>query len=461
MSSHVAIEIVPPDLLAAAPGWAPAYFAGPAAVALRANRHGLTVAQLGGRVLEGWRVSETPGALTYDPRTATTPIYRQSNIGRLRLLLAGSHWETPQLAERWCVQPGDVVLNKLAPVRAALISPAARRHPVDGNSLIVRGLSGPIATWLALCLNRTEYEQLLLIESGVLRRVGLGTLANLRLPPVPPEMDSLYMALRDVLDEMLLVGESIQRIKAAAEEVATAPSAQRDLHEGIFFECESMSNASWLPDAVALRADQSALEELDWVPIRSLATADHRSRLLSAPKGARALRLSDVADDLFVKPVEEIADPADLATGRTLGEPLVAGEVLLSTLGTSFRVAYVDDGVSPNTFPMDGWVRLRFRETPAAWALLLSTHHIRLQTARLAIGSVRQFVPPQTLLSVHVPAPERETRERWQRAVERHHAQGRVLDRRWSTLLNALARMFDDTHGLSANRAFQGHEVLQ
>jgi hypothetical protein len=47
------------------------------------------------------------------------------NIGRFRLLLAESHWETPRLTERWCVQPGDVVLNKLAPVRAALISPAA------------------------------------------------------------------------------------------------------------------------------------------------------------------------------------------------------------------------------------------------------------------------------------------------------------------------------------------------
>jgi hypothetical protein len=452
---------ISPDLLAAAPGWAPAYFAGPASVALRASRRGLTIAELGGRVLEGWRVSETPGALNYDPRTATTPIYRQSNIGRFHLLFAGSHWETPHLAERWCVQPGDVVLNKLAPVRAALISPAARRHPVDGNSLIVRGLPGPIAIWLALCLNRAEYEQLLLIESGVLRRISLGSLANLRLPPVPPDMDNLYIALRDVLDELLLVGEGIHRIKAAAERVATAPSAKRDLHEGIFFERESISNGSWLPDAVALHSDQSALaEELDWVPIRSLATADYRSRLLSAPDGSRALRLSDVADDLFVRSVEEMADPADLSTGRTLGGPLVAGEVLLSTLGTSFRVAYVDNGVSHNTFPTDGWVRLRFRETPAAWALLLSTYNIRWQTARLTIGSVRQFVPPQALLSVHVPTPERETRERWQRAVERHHAQRRVLDRRWNTLLTSLARVFDDTH-LTTSRDFRGHKVLQ
>lgn len=414
-------------------------------------------------MLEGWRVSETPGALTYDPRAATTPIYRQSNVGRLRLLLSASHWEPPQMADRWCVQPGDVVLNKLAPVRAAVVSPAARRHPVDGNSLIVRGLPRSAATWLALCLNRPEYEQLLLIESGVLRRVALATLANLRLPPVPAELDALSQALRELLDEILLVGESIHRVKTEAARLAVAPSTQRNLREGTFFEREAVSSDSWLPSAVALRSDQSALaEELAWVPIRSLASADDRGRLSIAPEGARALRLSDVADDLFVGPPGEKPEPTELTAGRTLGKPLIAGEVLLSTLGTSFRVAYVDDGVAPNTFPTDGWVRLRFRETPAAWALLLSTHQVRWQTARLAVGSVQQFVPPEALLSIHVPTPERETRDRWQRAVERHHAQRRAVDSRWNSLLTSLASVFDNAHGISASRRpVRAHEVLQ
>ena len=46
------------------------YFAGPASLVLRASQRGLTIAELGGRVLEGWRVSETPGALAYDFRAA-------------------------------------------------------------------------------------------------------------------------------------------------------------------------------------------------------------------------------------------------------------------------------------------------------------------------------------------------------------------------------------------------------
>ena len=407
-------------------------------------------------------MSETLGALSYDARAAATPIYRQSNVGRLRLLLSTPHWDPPQMAERWCVQPGDVVLNKLAPVRAAIVSPAARRHPVDSNSLVVRGLPRPTATWLALCLNRPEYEQLLLIESGVLRRVGLATLANLRLPPVPAEIDALSQALRELLDEMLLVGESVHRVKAEAARLAVAPSTQHNLREGTFFERESVSSDSWLPSAVALRSEQSAFaEELAWVPIRCLASADDRGRLMAAPEGARALRLSDVADDLFVGLAGDKPDSTELTAGRTLGKPLIAGEVLLSTLGTSFRVAYVDDGVAPNTFPTDGWVRLRFRETPAAWAVLLSTHQVRWQTARLAVGSVQQFVPPEALLSIHVPTPERETRDRWQRAVERHHAQRRAVDSRWNSLLSSLVRVFDNAHAIPASRPVRAHEVLQ
>jgi hypothetical protein len=460
--SHVRGVFVSPAILGTAPGWSPAYFAGPALVALSAGQRGLSVMDLGGHVLEGWRVSETPGAQSFDPRAATTPIYRQSNVGRLRLLLSAQHWDPPQMSDRWCVQPGDVVLNKLAPLRAALVSPAARRHPVDGNSLIVRGLPRPAATWLALCLNRPEYEQLLLVESGVLRRVGLGTLTNLRLPSVPPELHAPSLMLRELLDEMLLVADSIHRVKTEAAQMVVAPSRQRDLREGTFLERESMSSDSWLPTAAALRSEQSALaDELGWVPIRSLATADERSRLLSAPAGSRALRLSDVADDLFVGPDAETSSSTELTAERTLGRPLLAGEVLLSTLGASFRVAYVDDGVAPNMFPTDGWVRLRFRETPAAWALLLSTQQVRWQTARLAVGSVQQFVPPAALLSVHVPTPDRETRDRWQRAVERHHAQRRAVDGRWNSLLTSLARVFDHTHGLSASGPVPAHEVLQ
>lgn len=71
-------------------------------------------------------------------------------------------------------------MNELAPARAAFVSPAAKRHPVDGNTLLVRNLSRAEAVWVGLCLNTSGCERLVLLGSSVLDRVGLEALAELR-----------------------------------------------------------------------------------------------------------------------------------------------------------------------------------------------------------------------------------------------------------------------------------------
>ena len=91
-------------------------------------------------------------------------------------------------------------------------------------------------------------------------------------------------------------------------------------------------------------------------------------------------------------------------------------------------------------------MRVRFRETPAAWALLLSTDAARSQAARLVVGSVQQFVPPDALRSLRVPVPPREVRDRWQRTVERHHAQRRTQDRQWASLMTEMTSVFEAAH---------------
>lgn len=402
--------------------------------------------ELGGEILEGWRVSETPTAFDYDPRAASTSVYRQVNIKPLRLQLGAQHWAPPQIEGRWCVRPGDVVLNKLGPVRAAFVSPAAKRHPVDGNTLIVRDLARAEAAWVALCLNHSGYGRLLLLDSGVLDRVGMRALAALRVPPVPPEMEGLSARLRDALDEQTLASEAMHHVRTEADVLASVPpTPTHPLRSGAFFAREAVTHESWLPSATALRVEQTSLaDDLGWVAIAELASWDDRARLTFAPEGARALRLRDVGEDLFVAPTDGTGE--DLVPSRTLARPLVPGEVLLSTLGSSFRTAYVDDDVPQNIFPADGWVRVRFRETPAAWALLLSTEALRSQAARLVVGSVQQFVPPEALRSLRVPVPPREVRDRWQRAVERHHALRRSQDRQWAALMSEMTAVFEAAH---------------
>jgi len=442
----VLVESVSPSLLATM-GWSPELFAGPAALAIRAGLTGVTLEEMGARVLEGWRASETPGALTYDPLAATTPVYRQANIGSFRLLLSEPHWTSPSITGPWCVQPDDVVLNKLAPVRAALVSSNAKRHPVDGNSIIVRGLSRPTAAWVAVCLNYAGYEQVLIIESGVLKRVGLGALKTLRVPPVPSAMEGLAARLRELLDETALTSENLHRVQAEAlAETAAAQRPMHDLRSGQFFSSRTVMNDNWLPSWVALRAKQADLEDEDgWVALSELASFDHRTRLSSTDDRCRALRLSDVGEDLLIPSVERVSSSEPIPS-RTLAKPLMPGEVLVSTLGSSFRAAYVDEEEPPQMHPVDSWVRLQFRETPAAWALLLSTAPIRAQAARLTIGSIHQFVPPEALRSLRLPPLPREILDRWQRAVERHHAQRRELDRRWSALLSEISSLFHAIH---------------
>jgi hypothetical protein len=407
---------------------------------------GETIDQLGGQIFEGWRASQAASTLDFDPRAGNTPVYKQANIGWLRLQLGSQHWIPPQIEGHWCIRPGDVVLNKLAPVRAAFISPAAKRHPVDGNTLLVRNLPRAEAVWVALCLNQPGYERLLLLGSGVLDRVGLKALAALRIPPAPAQMDGLSARLQDALDGQTLVSEALQHLRAEANELTSTASAPAPaLRSGTFFPPEATAHESWLPSATALRAEQSALaEEFGWVAIGELASWDDRARLTHAPEGARVLRLGDVGDDLFVAPRDHRKE--DLIPSRTLGRSLLPGEVLLSTLGSSFRAAYVDDDVPRNTFPIDGWVRLRFRETPAAWALLLSTDALRSQAARLAVGSLQQFVPPEALGNLCVPVPPREVRDRWQRGVERHHAQRRAQNREWGALMSEMTALFEAVH---------------
>lgn len=454
-------EFVPPDTLEAAPGWLPSYFLGASAVALRAARKGQTLGTMGAQILEGWRASETPNTVDYDPRASSTPVYRQANIRPLRLQLSPGHWASPHIEGHWCVRPGDLVVNKLAPVRAAFISPAAKRHPVDGNTLIVRELARADAAWVALCLNHPAYERLLLTEAGLLQRVGLKALAALRVPPVPPAMESLSARLHDALDTQMLTGEALHRVRCEADALTrAAQTTTRPLGRGACFARDAINHDSWLPSATALRAEQSTLAaEYGWAALGDLASSDERERLTHAPEGARSLRLGDVGDDLFVAPGDDAS--AALVLGRALAKPLVPGEVLLSTLGRSFRTAYVDDEVPRYTFPSDGWARLRFRETPAAWALLLSTEALCAQASRLTVGSVQQFVPPNALWSLRVPVPTREVRDRWQRAVERHHAQRRQQDHAWSALVAALSATFDAVHQPFTLTPSRAKKVLQ
>ena len=436
------MPVVSPELLMLAPGWSPAFFVGRAARALRFGLSGQTVSELGGICIDGWRASDSPNSVAFDERIAQAHLYRQSNIQCFYLTLADEHWNPPEQEEIWCVQPGDVVVTKFAPIRAALAPENARRHPVDGNTIIVRGLVPDFAAWLAICLNRPEFQELLLISAGILRRVGLRALASLRLPPLPAVAPKLAAILFELLDRRVSIAEQHHLARLEADAAAASDEVGRDLGDGRFVPSSSLSSASWLPATVAISAFQSTLaRQHAWVTLGDLATLASGDRLAAMPPNACVVRVSDVGDDLFVP---SLPNGNDAQPWRTFSQPLVEGDVLVSLFGPNPRPAYLDAAVPVDAYPTDSWARLRFHQTPAAWALLLSTASIQAQIRRLVTGVVQQFVPRRALLTVHLPVPEQATLDRWQRTVERHHAQRRALDQTWNALLSDIAQLFDD-----------------
>ena len=115
--------------------------------------------------------------------------------------------------------------------------------------------------------------------------------------------------------------------------------------------------------------------------------------------------------------------------------------------------------------PVDHWVRLRFRETPGAWALVLDSPPIHAQLQQLGIGTARQFVTPAMILNLVLPDIPREMRLEWDAFLRSWQRERRDLDRQWLDLQRDCYRLLCRTHTIYGSwtkppAAFQGEEVL-
>lgn len=449
---------VSPHILHQQGHWSADLFCGSAAKIFRGDRLRVTIRDLGS-CFEGWRVSTQPGASGYDPRIAETPIFRQANLGCLSFRLDTEHWNAPTIEEMWCVQPGDVVLNKIPPLRAALATLRLPRHPIDGNCILIRGIKDPYGAWVALCLNQEPYAAYLTQRMGaaVLPRVSLKALSELGIPlPTASEVNGVSAEIWEWNEATLDNTEFLMRLVAEAEEYVAEEAAQLDdnsatglqqsLSTGSFFPAESI-NDSWLPRHVELSHRQRRLERrLGWLPLEQLLSnvGVSRDRLTNIPERGRYLRLSDVNLDLSITEPEE--EEAVRWSARVFCKPLTSSEVLLSTLVTNPRVAFVDEAPTSTIYVTDHWERLLFRETPGAWALVLNTTAVRSQLLGMAMGTVQQFTHPASIRCLRVPNVPLSTRQRWDLHLYRHHQRKRELDAQWRSLFCRAQRLFENVH---------------
>ncbi|MBD1999292.1 hypothetical protein H6G00_22215 [Leptolyngbya sp. FACHB-541] len=435
--------------------------------------------ELAQSILEGWRVSTVQGRAGYDPRIQDAPIYRQANLEPMRFRLDVEHWKPPEVEGSWCVQPGDVVINKIPPLRAALVTSQLPRHPMDGNCILLRSLKEPYGAWIAFCLNQELYADYLIRSSGsaALPRVGLKTLSQMPFAlPSYADIAGINHQFWQWNDAALTNAESLYHLSAEVEayvvsevqplqddgdrldsspyhsEKVQAAGSRPSLLPGRFFSSEVI-NDSWVPSHVQVANWQRQLRHrLGWLPLERLLSSDEisRDRLVDVPERGRYLRLSDVRSDFtFVQPEEE---DSVAWRSRVYRKPLTDEEVLLSTLVTSPQIAFVDESPVETTYVTDHLQRLRFKETPGAWALVLKTSPVRAQLAGMAMGTAQQFTHVDAVRQLCLPDVPIELRERWERAIRRHHQRKRELEVEWGETWNQAQRLFDAMHSLTGRR---------
>lgn len=458
MNIHVKRQIlykfVSLSVLVEAGRWDAEFFCNPSTKGFFGKHERVALRKIGATCIEGWRISSNPSATTYDSRIDTMPIYRQANLECLNFNLDPEHWTTPNIEGSWCVKPNDVVLNKVVPVRAAWVTPTLHQHPIDGNCLLIRDLDREMACWVAICLNQPVYAEYLTSGTSLLR-VSLSKLRDLQVPVPPKAMSSLSAEIWKCSDEALINDEALAHLLNEAEEfiseeLLTFRQTQNEnkvstLSNGMRFPAEAIED-SLIPKHVELSNNQLRLErELGWVTLADLVISySFRERLNEAPKKGRYLRLKDVGSDLLVTEPQEEENVRQAA--RIYREPLSAGEVLISTLVTSPRVAFVDELPTSTIYVTDHWKRLRFQETPGAWALVLSTSIVQEQLGNMALGTVQQFTSSAAIDRLRLPQVPLELRSRWERLLRRHHQRKREIKSRWKELLEQAQALFNEVH---------------
>jgi hypothetical protein len=443
----LSVRKVPVDQLVAEGHWSAGLFCGPAAELVGTKLELKRLDEITKKLVEGWRLPAD--------EAETVPLYRQRNLEALRIVPDLEHWTKPTQAAPWCVRSGDVVLNKIPPIRAALVSSRLHRHPIDSNCVLIRGLTEAQAFWLALCLKQPPYQEFLLQRSSspTLPRISLSTLRQLPLHPVPDGAQALASKILECGDAMLenasaladLLQEVEGQVADGLELLKSETEGRHSLTKGQRYPPDDVGD-SLVPKAVQLAHVRNALmRTLGWRPIAEFTASKQVSthRLMSSAVSLRYLRLSDATPDLsFTLP-----DESDMTQGgRVFGEPVLADEVLISTLVSAPRVVFVAEQPSANLHIVDHWVRLRFQETPGAWALLLNTTVVREQLKGMAIGTVQQFTNPANVLGLVAPVLSAEILTRWDLAIRRHHDRKRELDLEWATHLRQAQDLYERVH---------------
>lgn len=442
MDAEFAFRMTSPNEMIAAESWLPALFCGQAGRIARMATVSRRLEEVAIECLDGWRTSSDPDSPLYDELAEDSPRFRQANIGIFALTIDEHHCLRPIVENQpYCVLPGDVLVPRIPPLHAALVSDNNHRHPIDGNCFLVRGLRSLDAAWLLALLNEKEYEAWFVALSGsqTLPRIGL---KDLRKCPFPEPPHSAFGWSTRLFSWVEAYAKTTARLFSLQAEVSDHVSRslseeenqEHRLFPGVREPAALLAGNSWLPEHIEAKYQQHLFLGKGVLRLKDLATrvASASARLKDKKSSTfRLLALKDVTG-IYLPTVPPSLPETRL--GRFFAEPVQNSEVLISSLVSNPKVSYADPSLSGETHPIDHWLRISFRETPGAWALVLSSPAVTGQFKRMATGSALQFANAERLMELCIPDIDRVLRNRWQYRLDELLADRRRLDKEWKIL---------------------------
>lgn len=445
--------------------WTPEFFCGPWASLPQIRHSARRLGDMASMIIEGWRVSTNENSPSFDPRALNHPIYRMANIQEFSLQLEPDHWtHAAGKIERWCARPGDVVIKKIPPFRAALVTSRIPPHPFDSSCILVRGLKPREAAWVAVCLMSEEYSTYLLRKSSSAGMPRTGARELRDLPIVSPPSDDwgeFADGIWTTIDELSRIHESFAKLAQEVESEVTnaleetSDSNTKIFQGGSFFDSELLDCESWHPIHVNVSQRQASLrKENYWTSIRSLSTAPDpalQRRMRDLPPSGRFLKLSDGNADLTYSVPEPTAANDVKWSFRNYESPMQAMEVLVSQLVSNPRTVFCHQTPEEDIYLADHWLRLYFRETPGAWALILNSQGIAKELRDIAMGSAMQFTTVERLRSFCLPNLTYELREKWHQSLIEHHQRKSKAAVNWSMQQSKARNLFQQIFQLKAS----------
>ena len=330
------------------------------------------------------------------------PLYGPSHIRRMALV-ADREEAAVRTGRRFAVGPGDVVVSKFLPLRAAWVVPAAPRHPLDANCLRIVGLTPAAGFWVASLLNHPAFSAATVrrMKGKMVARIGLRELQDLRVPPVPPEAKGLAEGWQALEAERLGWLREVRALRAEGDDLIrlngpSLPNPQRSR----FFPAV-YCDRSWLPVHVRLLTFQEQLRLQHWPRLQEWTAKAPRRLRGRAEKADRLLQLSHAEGEVGFR----LPDPAPLAVPgfRVYAEPLEPGEVLLSLLGSSSKVVFNFPAPPETVWVSDHWVRFPGLKNPGALALTLLSEPVQWQLRHASTGLAQQFMTHEAVAQVRIP----------------------------------------------------------